>query len=110
MSDADYTKFHNELTAIFDGALGFAALQKKDMATAQKDLREAIGDESQPTITDIYPLATADLEAKPINPEGFWFAVRHPNSPRDLVSSRFSTTPAKSTFAFTVPRMAGMIW
>ena len=76
MSDADYTKFHNELTAIFEGAVGFAALQKKDMATAQKDLREAIEDESQPTIADIYPLATADLEAKPINPEGFWFIVK----------------------------------
>ena len=76
MSDADFTKFHNELTAIFDGALGFAALQKKDMATAQKDLREAVKDESQPTIADIYPLATADLEAKPMNPEGFWFAIK----------------------------------
>jgi tetratricopeptide (TPR) repeat protein len=76
MSDADYTKFHNELTAIFDGAIGFAALQKKDYSTAQKDLREAIGDESKPDITDIYPLATADLEAKPINPEGFWFAIK----------------------------------
>ena len=76
MSDADYTKFHNELTAIFDGAVGFAALQKKDYATAQKELREAIGDESKPDITDIYPLATADLEAKPINPEGFWFAIK----------------------------------
>jgi tetratricopeptide (TPR) repeat protein len=76
MSDADFTKFHNELTAIFDGAVGFAALQKKDMALAQKDLREAVQDESQPNIADIYPLATADLEAKPINPEGFWFAIK----------------------------------
>ncbi len=76
MTDADATKLHNELTAIFDGAIGFNALQKKDYATAQKDLREAVGDESQPTIADIYPLATADLEAKPMNPEGFWFAVK----------------------------------
>src|SRR5208283_4825454 len=63
MSDADYNKMHNELTGIFDGAVGFAALQKKDLATAQKDLREAVSDESQPNIADIYPLATADLEA-----------------------------------------------
>ncbi|HZD31558.1 MAG TPA: hypothetical protein VE779_07835 [Candidatus Angelobacter sp.] len=76
MSDADYNKMHNELTGIFDGAVGFAALQKKDMATAQKDLREAVADESQPNIADIYPLATADLEAKPMNPEGFWFAIK----------------------------------
>jgi len=76
MSDADFTKFHNELMAIFDGAVGFNALQKKDLALAQKDLREAVQDESQPNIADIYPLATADLEAKPMNPEGFWFAIK----------------------------------
>ena len=76
MSDADFTKFHNELGAIFEGAVGFGALQKKDLATAQKDLRLAVEHESQPNIADIYPLATADLEAKPMNPEGFWFIVK----------------------------------
>jgi tetratricopeptide (TPR) repeat protein len=76
MSDADFTKFHNETSAIFEGAVGFAALQKKDYAEAQKDMREAVSDESQPNIADIYPLATADLEAKPMNPEGFWFIVK----------------------------------
>lgn len=76
MSDADFTKFHNELMAIFDGAVGFNALQKKDLALAQKDLRDAVEHESQPNIADIYPLATADLEAKPMNPEGFWFAIK----------------------------------
>src|SRR5271169_5995792 len=45
MNDADFNKMHNELTGIFDGAIGFAALQKKDLATAQKDLREAVQDE-----------------------------------------------------------------
>jgi tetratricopeptide (TPR) repeat protein len=76
MSDADFTKFHNETGAIFDGAVGFAALQAKDFATAQKDFQEAVSWESQPNIADIYPLATADLEAKPMNPAGFWFIVK----------------------------------
>src|SRR5271166_652954 len=76
MSDADFTKFHNDLSSIFEGAVGFAALQKKDMATAQKDMRDAVEHESQPNIADIYPLATADLEAKPMNPEGFWFIIK----------------------------------
>ncbi len=76
MSDADFTKLHNETAAIFEGAIGFAALQQKDLATAQKDLRDAVAEESQPNIMDIYPLATADLEAKPMNPEGFWFIVK----------------------------------
>src|SRR5271169_6030482 len=76
MSDADFTKFHNELSAIFEGGLGFVALQKKDNATASKDFREAVSEESQPSIADIYPLAQADLESKPMNPEGFWFIVK----------------------------------
>jgi hypothetical protein len=79
MSDADFTKFHNETGAIFAGAVGFAALQAKDFATAQKDLHDAVAEESQPSIMDLYPLATADLEAKPINPEGFWFIVKAAN-------------------------------
>jgi tetratricopeptide (TPR) repeat protein len=76
MSDADFTKLHNETGAIFDGSVGFAALQAKDYATAQKDMQEAVSWESQANIADIYPLATADLEAKPANPAGFWFIVK----------------------------------
>ncbi len=79
MSDADFTKLHNEMGAIFDGAVGFAALQAKDLATAQKSLEEAVSWESQPNIADIYPLATADLESKPMNPAGFWFIVKAAN-------------------------------
>ena len=76
MSDADFAKVHNELSAIFEGGLGFVALQKKDNATAAKDFRTAVSQESQPSIADVYPLAQADLEAKPMNPEGFWFIVK----------------------------------
>jgi len=79
MSEADFTKLHNETGAIFDGAVAFAALQAKDFATAQKDFEQAVSWESQPNIADIYPLATADLEAKPINPAGFWFIVKAAN-------------------------------
>ena len=78
-SDADFTKLHNEMGAIFDGAVGFAALQGKDLVTAQKSLEEAVSWESQPNIADIYPLATADLESKPMNPAGFWFIVKAAN-------------------------------
>jgi tetratricopeptide (TPR) repeat protein len=76
MSQDDFVKLHNETGAIFDGAVGFAALQAKDYATAQNDFQQAVGWESQANIADIYPLATADLEAKPINPAGFWFIVK----------------------------------
>jgi len=76
MSDADFTKFHNETSAIFEGAVGFAALQAKNYPEAEKDLGEAVKEESQPNIMDVYPLGTADLEAKPMNPEGFWYIIK----------------------------------
>ena len=77
MSDADFTKVHNETSAIFEGAIGFAALQKKDYADGAEGPARCRRPRSRsPTIADIYPLATADLEAKPMNPEGFWFAVK----------------------------------
>jgi tetratricopeptide (TPR) repeat protein len=79
MSDADFTKMHNELGAIFEGGLGFVALQNKDYTEAAKDFGQAVAHESQPNIADIYPLAQADLEAKPMNPEGFWYIVKAAN-------------------------------
>jgi tetratricopeptide (TPR) repeat protein len=79
MSDADFTKLHNELGAIFEGGLGFVALQNKNYPEASKDFGQAVGHESQPNIADLYPLAQADLESKPVNPEGFWFIVKAAN-------------------------------
>lgn len=79
MSDADFTKLHNELGAIFEGGLGFVHLQNKDYAGAGDDFKKAVAEESTPNIADIYPLAQADLEAKPVNPEGFWFIVKAAN-------------------------------
>jgi len=79
MNDADFTKLHNELGAIFEGGLGFVALQNKDYVTASKDFGQAVAHESTPNIADIYPLAQADLEAKPMNPEGFWYIVKAAN-------------------------------
>lgn len=76
MSEPDFNKMHNELGAIFEGGLGFVALQKKDNVLAAKEFRLAVSHESQPTIADVYPLAQADLESKPMNPEGFWFAIK----------------------------------
>ncbi len=107
MSDADFAKLHNNFTAIFDGAVGFAALQKKDYATAQKDFREAVSDEAQPDLVDVYQLATADLEAKPMNPEGFWFIIKASQLAQGQDSSRSWSTGARNTSAITARKMAG---
>lgn len=79
MSDDDFKKLRNELGAIFEGGLGFVALQSKNYPEAGKDFRAAVEHESQPNIADIYPLAQSDLESKPINPEGFWFIIKAAN-------------------------------
>ena len=41
MSDADYEKLKKEMSGIFNGAVGISALQNKDYATSQKDLKVA---------------------------------------------------------------------
>ena len=74
-SDAD-AKLRNDLSAIFEGAVGISALQKKNFADARKYLRAAVQHATQPNINDIYPLAAADLEGAPLSPEGFWFVVK----------------------------------
>jgi hypothetical protein len=66
MSDADYTKLQNGLKVIFNGAIGMAALQNKDYPAAQKALTAAISvPEDAANLQDVYPLATAYLQATP---------------------------------------------
>jgi hypothetical protein len=75
MSEADEARVRLSMTAIFQGALGFRALQHKDWAEAKRRYSQAIlagGDD----LTNVYQLSIAELEAQPIDPEGFWWAAR----------------------------------
>lgn len=66
MSDADFTKLQNGLKVIFNGAIGMNALQNKDYPTAQKALTAATSvPEDAGNLQDVYPLATAYLQANP---------------------------------------------
>jgi len=82
MSDADFEKFKTQVAIIFNGSAGFGALQNKDFAGAQKYLQAAVDLEIKQNpndpnaLRDIYPLALAYLEAKPINPAGLWWIAR----------------------------------
>lgn len=79
VSPADFEKLKAGTTAIFNGAIGAAALANKDYATAQKSLRAAV--EANPSnVQDIYPLALAYLQAKPQDAiNGLWFIARAVN-------------------------------
>ena len=74
VSDADFAKLKTETSVIFNGAAGFGALNTKDYATAQKDLKDAVNTAgANASFLDVYQLALACLEANPVNPEGFWY-------------------------------------
>ena len=66
MSDADWAKMQSGLQVIFNGAIGMNALQQKDYPTAQKSLQAAVSvPEDATNLNDVYPLATAYLQANP---------------------------------------------
>ena len=66
------------LGAIFDGAVGFAALQAKDLATAQKDMEEAVSWSLSP-ISPISILWRPPIWNQADEPCGFWFIVKAAN-------------------------------
>ena len=81
-SDADFQKMKDQMTGIFDSALGISALQNKKYADAVKYLRPAV-DANPQDFSLVYPLALAYLGPTPPDPatppdyqNGIWFAAR----------------------------------
>jgi len=75
-SDADFQKMKDQMSGIFNAAVGIAALQDKDYPTAQKSLQVA-ADANPQDFSIVYPLALAYLQATP--PEsikGIWSGAR----------------------------------
>jgi hypothetical protein len=74
VSDADFEKLKKETSVIFNGAAGFGALNTKDYASAQTELKAAVTTAgANASFLDVYQLALACLESSPINPEGLWY-------------------------------------
>src|SRR2546430_2613396 len=57
MSDADFEKLKNQMSGIFNAAIGLAALQTKDYPTATKGLRAAV-DQNPTDFSLVYPLGS----------------------------------------------------
>ncbi|MGA3213790.1 MAG: hypothetical protein ABSD20_20985 [Terriglobales bacterium] len=84
VSDADFQKLKTETSAIFNGVIGFAALQNKDFGSAQSHLQDAVN--ANPTnLADLYPLAIAYLAGwpspqaatpPPTAAQGIWYLAR----------------------------------
>jgi len=82
LSADDWEKLKKQVTPIFEGGAGFAALQNKDYDNAKTHLRAAV--EAQPTdLQNVYPLALAYLTPNPRPDEdslnGLFFAARSVN-------------------------------
>ncbi len=75
-SDADFQKMKDQMTGIFNAAIGISALQDKDYPTAVKALRIAV-DGNPADFSVVYPLALAYLgQTPPDYQNGIWFAAR----------------------------------
>lgn len=79
MSDADFAKLKTQMGVIFNGVSGIAALQAKNLPSAQTHLRAAV--EGEPNdLRNVYPLALAYLTATPPDgSNGLFFIARAAN-------------------------------
>jgi tetratricopeptide (TPR) repeat protein len=84
-SDADFQKMKDQMTGVFNAALGLAALTDSDYDTARKDLRAAIDSspDSQKDFTLVYALTQAYVPPKTPDPKftpdpvnAIWFNAR----------------------------------
>jgi tetratricopeptide (TPR) repeat protein len=84
-SDADFQKMKDQMTGVFDTALGLAAYNDKNFVEARKDLRAAVDStpDFQKDFSIVYPLALAYAGPTPPDPnlppdpiDAIWFTVR----------------------------------
>ncbi|MGA8216108.1 MAG: hypothetical protein WB799_21135 [Candidatus Sulfotelmatobacter sp.] len=84
-SDADFQKMKDQMTGVFNAALGIAALTDKDYDAARKNLRAAVDSspDFQKDFSVVYPLALAYAGPTPPDPKltpdpinAIWFAAR----------------------------------
>ncbi len=75
LSEAEFAKLKDQMTAIFAGAAGFGALQAKDYAAARDFYLKSVKIDPN-NLQDVYQLAVADLEMSPIDKTGFWYLAK----------------------------------
>lgn len=75
VSDADFARLKQQTAAIFNGALGAAAIQAKDYAKARRHYADTLSMDPD-GLQDIYNFSVAQLEGAPIDALGFWYAAR----------------------------------
>ncbi|MEK6620208.1 MAG: hypothetical protein AABZ26_04450, partial [Chloroflexota bacterium] len=75
LTDAAFARVKEQMAGVFNGTLGFAALQAKDYDGARRHYRLSVAAEPD-NLQDVYQLAVAQLEGTPLDALGFWYAAR----------------------------------
>jgi tetratricopeptide (TPR) repeat protein len=75
LAEADFARLKSQMAAVFEGALGFAALQAKQYDRARERYLRAIAVDPD-NLPDVYQLSVALLEPEPCDALGFWYAAR----------------------------------
>jgi tetratricopeptide (TPR) repeat protein len=75
LADDVFARSKEQMGAVFNGALGYAALQAKDYDKARRHYRVAVAAEPD-NLQDVYQLAVSQLEGTPLDALGFWYAAR----------------------------------
>lgn len=75
MSDTTFKNLHRESEKTFYSAIGFGALTAKDFVTARENYVKSLSLDSN-NMMDTYQLGIADLEMKPLDPQGFWYVAK----------------------------------
>ena len=75
LDDVGFARVKEQMSAVFNGTLGFAALQAKDYDKARRYFREAVAAEPG-SLQDVYQLAVSQLERMPVDGLGFWYGAR----------------------------------
>jgi hypothetical protein len=91
MSDAAFLKLRDQMSAIFYGTAGFAALQSKDYVHAREYYLKSVQIDPG-NLQDVYQLSIADLEMKPIDVDGLWYIARAINLSKDNPTAQQSMT------------------
>jgi hypothetical protein len=74
-ADADVADMRSQMTASFDGALGFRSLVHNDYAAAKPFYQAAL--KADPAdLNNTYQYAVVLMQSDPVDPAGFWWAAR----------------------------------
>jgi tetratricopeptide (TPR) repeat protein len=75
LGEGDFLRQKMQMIAVFDGTLGFAALQAKQYDKARERYLKAVATDPD-NLADVYQLSVSQLELQPCDALGFWYAAR----------------------------------